>query len=74
MRTSRLSKKGQVTIPKAIREAVDLEPGDVITYEVGDGIIRIRRREPVDTAFHEELTKTLDEWNSPEDEEAFRDL
>jgi len=74
METSRLSSKGQVTIPKVIREAIGLEPGNLIGYEVQDGVIIVTRIEPFDVAFHEALSKALDEWNSPEDEEAFRDL
>ncbi len=74
MHTSRLSSKGQVTIPKDIREAIGLEPGNMIAYEVQDGSVILRRVEAFDAAFHEALSKTLEEWDSPEDEEAFRDL
>lgn len=74
MVTSRLSSKGQVTLPKEIREKVGLEPGNLVAYEVKDGVIVLRPLQPFDKAFHEALSKTLDEWNSPEDEEAFRDL
>ncbi len=74
METSRLSSKGQVTIPKEIREAIGLEPGNLVGYEVQDGVIIVKRIEAFDIAFHEALSKALDEWNSPEDEEAFRDL
>lgn len=74
MQTSKLSSKGQVTIPREIREKVRLEPGHLVAYEVKDGVIILKRVEPFDAAFHEALSKTLDEWNSPEDEEAFRDL
>lgn len=74
MLTSRLSSKGQVTIPKEMRESVGLEPGDVVAYEVQNGAITLRRVEPFDAAFHAALSRTLDEWSSPEDEEAFRDL
>lgn len=74
MQTSKLSSKGQVTIPREIREKVGLEPGHLVAYEVKDGVIILKRVEPFDAAFHEALSKTLDEWNSPEDEEAFRDL
>jgi len=74
MQTSKLSSKGQVTIPREIREKVGLEPGHLVTYEVKDGVIILKRVEPFEAAFHEALSKTLDEWNSPEDEEAFRDL
>jgi hypothetical protein len=30
--------------------------------------------EPFDAPWHDALTTTLEEWNSPEDDEAFRDL
>lgn len=74
MQTSRISSKGQVTIPKEIRELLKLEPGDLIAYEVEDGTVRLRPVEQLDIAFHAALSETLDEWASLEDEEAFRDL
>ncbi len=74
MHTSRLSSKGQVTIPKDIREAIGLEPGNMIAYEVQNGSVILSRVEAFDAAFHEALSNTLKEWDSPEDEEAFRDL
>jgi hypothetical protein len=46
----------------------------MVSYEVHNGTVTLKRVEPFDTAFHEALSKTLDEWNTPEDEEAFRDL
>ncbi len=74
MPTSRISSKGQVTIPKEIRKTIGLEPGDTIVYEVHDGVITLKHLEPFDAAFHAALSQTLDEWATPEDEEAFRDL
>jgi AbrB family looped-hinge helix DNA binding protein len=74
MLMSRLSSKGQVTIPKKIRDALDLSPGDRVGYELEDGSVRLRRVDPFDAAFHDALSGTLDEWASAEDEEAFRDL
>ena len=74
MQTSKLSSKRQVTIPREIREKLGLEPGYLIAYEVRDGEVILKRVEPFDVPFHEALSKTLDEWNSPEDEEAFNDL
>lgn len=46
----------------------------MIAYEVQNGSVIISRVEAFDTAFHEALSKTLEEWESSEDEEAFRDL
>lgn len=74
VQTSRLSSKGQVTIPKEIREAAGLSPGDLVAYELQDGTVRLRRVEPFDAVFHAALSNTLDEWNSPEDEALFGGL
>lgn len=38
------------------------------------GQVTQRRVEPFDAEFHAALSLTLDEWNTLEDEEAFRDL
>jgi antitoxin PrlF len=72
--TSRLSSKGQVTIPSEVREFLRLGAGDLVSYEVRGGEAVLKRIEPFDAAFHASLSATLDEWSSPEDEEAFRDL
>jgi len=74
MLTSRLSAKGQVTIPKEVREELDLDPGDQVGYEVRDGLVILHRVQPFDRAFHAALSVTLDEWATAEDDEAFRDL
>jgi antitoxin PrlF len=74
MLASRLSSKGQVTVPREIRRELALEAGDYVAYEVRDGVVVLRKVQPFDVAFHKTLAATLDEWSSPEDEEAFRDL
>ena len=74
MLTSKLSSKGQITIPKEVREGIGLEPGDTVAYEVHNGVIVLKHVEPFDAAFHAALSNTLDEWATPEDEEAFRDI
>ncbi len=74
MKTSRVSSKGQVTIPKEIRKTIGVKPGDMISYEVEKGVVVLRRVEPFDAVFHAALSNTLDEWATSEDEEAFRDL
>ena len=74
MQLSRLSAKGQVTVPKEIRESLGAKPGDVIAYEVRNGVVTLRRLEPFDAAFHKAISETLDEWATPQDDEAFRDL
>lgn len=74
MLTSRLLAGGRVTIPKEVRDELGLGPGDLVVYEIRDGAAVLRRLEPFDRAFHAALSGTLDEWNTPEDDEVFRDL
>lgn len=74
MQTSKLSVKGQVTVPKEVRDILGLKAGDMIAYEVRNGVVTLRRVEPFDVAFHKALSATLDEWDTPEDDKAFRDL
>ena len=74
MHVSKVSAKGQVTIPIEIRKAMGIEPGDLITYELQGQCIKLKRITPFDAAFHSAVSETLEEWNSPDDEEAFNDL
>jgi AbrB family looped-hinge helix DNA binding protein len=72
--TSRLSSKGQVTIPREVRTALHLDPGDLVAYEVKDDKAILRRAEPFDAAYHSAISETLEEWGSVDDDKAFRDL
>ena len=72
--TSRLSAKGQVTIPKQVRDGIGLRPGDHVAYELHDGVAILRKAESFDAEYHRALSATLSEWSSPADDEAFRDL
>lgn len=74
MPVSKLSAKSQVTLPRKVRETLDVAPGDFIVYAIADGEVSIRKARPFDVAFHAAVSATLDEWASPEDDEAFRDL
>ena len=74
MQVSKVSAKGQVTIPKKVREMLGVKPGDWIRYESENGIVSMRKVEHFDAEFHAALSGTLDEWNSQADDEAFRDL
>lgn len=75
MTISKITSKGQTTIPKEVRDALHTEAGDTLAYEVqGDGTVMVRKVEPFDVAWHDAISGTLTEWSGPEDEEAYRDL
>lgn len=42
MRTAKISGKGQVAIPVALREAIDLRPGTEVSFELAGGAILLR--------------------------------
>lgn len=42
---ARLTSQGQITVPKAVRDAMDLEPGDHVEFELGDAVV-VRRHRP----------------------------
>lgn len=75
MLTSRITQKGQTTIPQRVRARLEVRPGDHIAYLTTASGIMIRKVRPFDAAWHASIEKSLQaEWNSPEDEEDFGDL
>jgi antitoxin PrlF len=67
-----ITSKGQMTIPRTAREAIQLEAGDRVVVEVeGDRLI-VRRLVEVPDAHLVGLEASLEEWQSPEDEAAWR--
>lgn len=47
-KTTRITRKGQTTIPQRLREKYDLEPGDTVVWEeTADGIV-VRKEETTD--------------------------
>ena len=45
--THRVGPKGQVVIPKAIRDRLGIKPGDTVDFEEAGGDVRIRRADPL---------------------------
>ena len=44
---SKITAKGQTTLPKAVRDALGLGPGDRVRYVVLDGEVRLLATQPV---------------------------
>lgn len=72
MITSKLTSKGQTTIPQPVRAALHLKPGDELVYEIDDQrviLTKARRGGKTYDSF-----RTFDEWSSDADEKAYAKL
>lgn len=75
MLTGKLTSKGQVTVPKEVREKLGLTTGDDVMFFVEGDVVRIKKTSSVDDAWHRSVELMVaPEWSSPEDDEAFGDL
>ncbi len=72
---SRITSKGQITIPKAVRSALGLADGDLVAFVLEDdqAVLRKIAQQP-ETAAGGSVGTDLTEWTSPADEDAYRDL
>lgn len=58
-----------------LKKLLHVKAGDKVLFEVyADNSITIRKNTALDLIYAKALSKTLDEWNSQNDEEAYRDL
>lgn len=72
---SKLTSKYQTTVPAPVRQALDLTKGDAIVFETADdGTVTVRKARSLDLDFATALEPLLSEWDSKEDEEAYRGL
>ena len=72
---ARLTSKYQATVPKEIRKHLHLESGDQIIYELlPDDTVIVRKTSPLDLDYLQALNTTMNEWESAEDEQAYKNL
>lgn len=62
----RVTTKGQVTIPKEIREALDIEPGDEVAFEETDSGYTIQKEQPTTADGDDPFEKYRGRANSDE--------
>ena len=74
MEISKITARGQTTIPKRIRDEIGLNDSDVISFEVEDDHLIVRKVTRAQDDYLQGLSATLGEWASPEDEDAWRAL
>lgn len=74
MNVARVTSKGQMTIPKSIRDSCGIGQGDLLAFELEGGRIVVRKLDEAERDYLRSLDASLSEWLSPEDEEAWKDL
>jgi len=74
MEISKISAKGQTTIPAKIRNKLELGIGDIVVYEIKDEGVLVRKVAETNDSYLSAISSTLEEWNSDEDNEAWCDL
>lgn len=72
---AKITGKGQTTIPKEVRDALQVAPGDLVVWEVvPGGTATVRRVLPLDLEYLRAVEGTLSEWAGAADDEAYREL
>ena len=72
---SKITSKGQTTVPQAVRAALKSKPGDLIAWEIdAKGNVGVRRIQAADLEYLKAVEGTLNEWRTAEDEKAYRKL
>ncbi len=71
MHVSRITAKGQTTIPAFIRKAAHMNAGDTLTFSIkGDHVI-VRKINSSEDEYLKGVEEILNEWASPKDDEAW---
>ena len=67
--SSKVTSKGQVTVPKRVRESLGISEGDSIAYEVHEDNAVIRKIPKIDVDWANSIENTLTEWVDELDDE-----
>lgn len=74
MPSSTMTSKYQATIPREVREALDVGAGDRIDFVIEPTGVRVRKAARMDPELNALESTLAPEWNSEADDDAFRDL
>ncbi len=67
---SRVSVKSQTVLPRAVRNALNIKPGDTLRYQLTDRGVLIDKAATVE----DDPFATFSEWSGESDERAYADL
>ena len=72
---SKITAKGQTTVPQEVRVALKSKPGDLIAWDIEpNGRVAVRRIQPMVIVYALAVQGTLNEWHTAEDEKAYGKL
>ena len=71
---SKVTVKYQTTIPREVREFLGVRQGDAVEYRIERGEVKVKRVTTPDSDYLAAVEKTLTEWDSAADNNAFKDL
>lgn len=72
---SKITTKGQTTVPREVRIALKSKPGDLLAWEIdADNRVCVRRVQPMDVEYLQAVEATMSEWHTAEDEAAYGNL
>ena len=74
MPVSTLTIKYQATIPKQVRETLQVTAGDRIEFLIDQGAVRLRKAPPATSELHALEATLAPEWTSDDDNAAFANL
>lgn len=74
MNVAKITSKGQITIPAAVRKAAQLKESDMLAFEIEDDHLVVRKITVSVDVYLDGVSGMLDEWTSPEDEKAWKGL
>lgn len=74
MKISKITSKGQVTIPNALRKATGLKTGDKLVFRLDGDRIVVSKLKTTKDFYLDSVSSNLEEWLSDEDEEAWSNL
>jgi antitoxin PrlF len=67
--TAKITSKSQLVLPKAVREQLNVRPGDTLIFDLSPKGVRVEK-----AAIEDDPFATFHEWASEADEEAYKDL
>lgn len=73
MVTSRLTSRWRTTIPRNVRQGLQLQEGDLLRFELMDGYAVLRKQQPAYGA-NEDAFPVFEEWAGEADQRAYREL